>query len=89
MTVVTEQVRIDTLLPVDIDRLLDEIVDVRTAAEMLGISRAAVVHAVQLDRIRGKKVGRSWALVRQSVLDYEVTQVRVEAGKAARRDSEE
>ena len=67
-----------------VECLLDEIVDVREAAEILGISKAAVVHAVQLGRIRGKKVGRSWALVRRSVCEYEVAAVRVAAGKLAR-----
>ena len=70
------------------DRLLDEIVDVREAAQLLGISKAAVVHAVQLGRIHGKKVGRFWALLRCSVLAYEVTPCRVRAGRAGRRGEE-
>ena len=64
---------------------LEQIVGVREAAEMLGISRAAVVHAVQYGRIEGKKVGRSWVLLRQSVVDYEVTACRVDAGRISQR----
>lgn len=64
---------------------LEQIVGVAEAAEMLGISRAAVVHAVQYGRIEGKKVGRSWVLLQQSVLDYEVTACRVEAGRVSSR----
>ena len=64
---------------------LEMIVGVAEAAEMLGISRAAVVHAAQYGRIEGKKVGRSWVLLRQSVIDYEVTACRVEAGQVSAR----
>ena len=49
---------------------------------MLGISRAAVIKAVKRGRIRGRKIGKTWALLRRSVERYEVTPYRVEAGKA-------
>lgn len=61
------------------------IMSVTEAAEELGITRSAVVKAVQVGRIKGKKIGRTWALLKRSVEGYEVAEHRVAAGKAARR----
>lgn len=63
----------------------DEIVSVSEAAKLLGISKSAVIKAANAGRLKGKKIGRAWALLRQSVESYEVAQHRVEAGRAARQ----
>jgi len=62
----------------------DEIVSVAEAASILGISKSAVVKAAHVGRLKGKKIGKTWALLRHSVESYEVAQHRVEAGRAAR-----
>ena len=61
------------------------ILSVAEAAEELGITRSAVVKAAQAGRIKGRKLGRTWALLRRSVEIYEVAPHRVAAGKAAHR----
>jgi len=61
------------------------IMSVSEAAEELGISRSAVVKAAQTGRLKGRKIGRTWALVKRSVESYEVAAHRVAAGKAAHR----
>lgn len=62
-----------------------DIVSVTEAADTLGITRSAVVKAAQTGRIKGKKVGHTWALLRRSVESYSVAQHRVAAGRAAHR----
>lgn len=64
---------------------LDAIVCVAEAAEILGVSKSAVLHAANAGRIEGKKLGGSWVLLRHSVRAYEVASYRVKAGKAAQR----
>lgn len=63
----------------------DDIVGVAEAARQLGITRSAVVKAAQAGRIKGKKIGHTWALLRTSVESYKVAQHRVEAGRSAHR----
>lgn len=63
----------------------EEILSVREAADTLGITRSAVIKAAQAGRIKGKKIGHAWALLRKSVNSYTVAQKRVEAGRAAHR----
>lgn len=63
----------------------DDIVSVTEAASALGITRSAVVKAAQVGRIKGRKIGHTWALLRRSVDSYKVAQYRVEAGRAAHR----
>ncbi len=63
--------------------LIEGIMSVSEAAEDLGITRSAVVKAAQAGRLKGKKIGRTWALLRRSVESYEVAEYRVAAGKAA------
>lgn len=65
--------------------ITEEIVGTAEAAEQLGISRGAVVKAAQEGRLKGKKIGKTWALLKSSVESYEVAQYRVEAGRAAHR----
>ncbi len=55
------------------------------AAKALRITRSAVVKAAQGGRIKGKKVGHTWALLRASVGCYRVAAYRVKAGRAAHR----
>ncbi|MEO1174857.1 MAG: helix-turn-helix domain-containing protein [Myxococcota bacterium] len=62
--------------------VLEQIVDVQEAAEALGITKAAVIYAIQRDKLAAKKVGRSYAVLRSSVESYTVEQIRVAAGKA-------
>lgn len=64
---------------------IEDIVSVRDAATALGITRSAVIKAAQAGRIKGKKIGNGWALLRRSVDSYKVAQYRVEAGRAAHR----
>jgi excisionase family DNA binding protein len=64
--------------------LADEVLSVTEAARMIGISRTAVIKAAHAGRLRGKKIGKTWALLRTSVKRYEVAQHRVRAGRAAR-----
>jgi hypothetical protein len=63
----------------------EEIMSVTDAARKLGVTRSAVIKAARTGRIRGKKIGHTWALLRRSVESYEVAQHRVEAGRAAHR----
>jgi excisionase family DNA binding protein len=63
----------------------EDIVSVTEAADALGISRSAVIKAAQAGRIKGKKIGHTWALLRRSVDSYSVAQHRVAAGRAAPR----
>jgi len=63
----------------------EDIVSVTEAAEELGITRSAIIKAAQAGRIKGKKIGHTWALLRRSVDSYSVAKHRVEAGRAAHR----
>jgi len=63
----------------------EEIMSVTEAAGVVGITRSAVIKAAQTGRIKGKKVGHTWALLRRSVESYRVAQHRVAAGRAAHR----
>jgi excisionase family DNA binding protein len=65
--------------------LTDEIMSVSQAAKALRITRSAVVKAARTGRIKGKKVGHTWALLRTSVRGYRVAAYRVAAGRAAHR----
>ncbi len=64
---------------------IEDIVSVTEAAEALRITRSAVIKAAQAGRIKGKKIGQTWALLRRSVDSYSVAQYRVAAGRAAHR----
>ncbi len=63
----------------------EDIMSVTDAAKSLGVTRSAVIKAAQTGRIKGKKIGHTWALLRRSVETYRVAQHRVEAGRAAHR----
>ena len=63
----------------------DEIMSVSEAAKALRITRSAVIKAAQTGRIKGKKVGHTWALLCTSVRSYRVAAYRVAAGRAAHR----
>ena len=78
-------IRQGVLAPNDDDELVptEGIMSVSEAADELGISRSAVAKAAQVGRIKGKKIGRTWALLKRSVNSYEVAEHRVAAGKAA------
>ncbi len=71
--------------PDDLVEITSEIMSTREAAERLGVTRGAVVKAAQAGRLKGKKIGNTWALLRRSVEGYEVAQHRVAAGRAAHR----
>ena len=58
---------------------------VSEAAKTLRITRSAVIKAAQTGRIKGKKIGHSWALLCNSVRSYRVASYRVAAGRAAHR----
>ena len=68
---------------------VEDVVSVTEAAEMLGISRAGIVHAVQHGRLRGRKIGKTWVLLKRSVERYQVAKKRVEAGRLAHKDQGE
>lgn len=61
----------------------EEIMSVTEAADSLGITRSAIIKAAQAGRIKGKKIGHTWALLRRSVDSYSVAKHRVVAGRAA------
>lgn len=63
----------------------DEIMSVSQAARALRITRSAVVKAAQTGRLKGKKIGHTWALLCTSVRTYRVAAYRVAAGRAAHR----
>ncbi len=63
----------------------EDIMSVTEAARAIGITRSAVIKAAHAGRIKGKKVGHAWALLRRSVEGYRVAQHRVAAGRASRR----
>lgn len=64
---------------------IEEIMSVTEAAKKLKVTRSAVIKAAQSGRIKGKKIGHTWALLRQSAESYQVAQCRVDAGHAAHR----
>jgi excisionase family DNA binding protein len=64
---------------------MEDIVSVTEAAKFLGVTRSAVIKAAQVGRIKGKKIGNTWTLLRRSVDGYKVAQHRVEAGRSAHR----
>lgn len=78
-------IRQGTLAPDPEDELVptEEIMSVTEAADSLGITRSAIIKAAQAGRIKGKKIGHTWALLRRSVDNYSVAKHRVEAGRAA------
>ena len=78
-------IRQGTLAPDPEDELVptEEIMSVTEAADSLGITRSAVIKAAQAGRIKGKKIGHTWALLRRSVDSYSVAKHRVAAGRAA------
>ncbi len=59
---------------------------VTEAAKRLHITRSAIIKAAQAGRLKGKKIGKTWALLRRSVASYRVAEHRVAAGKAAHRE---
>ena len=61
------------------------IMSVTEAAETLGVTRSAIIKAAQSGRIKGKKIGHTWALLKRSVETYKVAEHRVEAGRSAHR----
>jgi excisionase family DNA binding protein len=64
---------------------IEDIISVTEAAKFLGVTRSAVNKAAQVGRIKGKKIGHTWSLLRSSVDSYRVAQHRVEAGRSAHR----
>lgn len=80
-------IRQGVLAPDDDDELVptDGIMSATEAAEHLGITRSAVIKSAQTGRIKGRKVGKTWMLLKRSVDSYQVSQHRVAAGKAAHR----
>jgi excisionase family DNA binding protein len=71
--------------PGDARVLTEQIMSVSEAAKTLRITRSAVIKAAHAGRIKGKKIGHSWALLCTSVRGYRVASYRVEAGRAAHR----
>ncbi len=61
------------------------ILSVTEAAKELGITRSAVIKAAQAGRLKGKKIGSTWAILKRSVAGYQVAEHRVAAGRAAHR----
>ena len=78
-------IRQGVMAPSNGELVAEELISVSEAAEILGISRSGVVKAVQAGRLKGKKIANTWALLRQSVENYQVARHRVEAGRAAHR----
>lgn len=80
-------IRQGVMAPNDTDKLspTEGIVSVSEAAAELGITRSAVVKAAQTGRLKGKKIGNAWALLKRSVKSYQVAEHRVAAGKAAHK----
>jgi len=75
------------IAPNDDDEMVptDGIVGVSEAARRLGITRSAIVKAARAGRLKGRRIGKTWALLKRSVESYEVAEHRVAAGKAAHR----
>ena len=63
----------------------EEIMSAAEAAKHLGITHSAVVKSAQVGRLKGKKIGSTWMLLRRSVESYLVDVHRVAAGKAGHR----
>ena len=49
---------------------LDDYMDTREAAELLGITRKSVARLAAEEKITATKIGRDWWLLRQSVQAY-------------------
>lgn len=80
-------IRQGVIAPNEEDELVptEAIMSVSEAAKALGITRSAVVKAARAGRLKGKKIGNAWALLKRSVNSYRVAEHRVAAGKAAHR----
>jgi len=80
-------IRQGVIAPNEDDELMptEAITSVSEAAKELGITRSAVVKAAQAGRLKGKKIGNAWAILKRSVKSYQVAEHRVAAGKAAHR----
>lgn len=48
----------------------ENIISAHEAADLLGITQRAVTGLLERGTLIGRKLGREWAIARQSVLDY-------------------
>lgn len=64
---------------------LQDVLSASEAAERLGISRSAVVKAVNEGRLQAHKLGGQWVIPVAEVDQYPVAEHRVRAGKARRK----
>lgn len=80
-------IRQGVIAPNKADELVptEGIMSVSEAAEELGITRSAVIKAAQVGRLRGKKIGNAWAILKRAVKGYRVAAHRVAAGKVGHR----
>lgn len=51
----------------------DEVITVKTAAAILGITESGVIAAIRRDAIKAKKFGNTWALSKNDVIRYRDT----------------
>ncbi len=48
----------------------DDIINARETAEILGITRRHVIRLAESGEIQARHLGKQWAIIRQSVLEY-------------------
>lgn len=66
-----------------------ELISVTEAAKYLGISRQAVLSAIEEGRMAAKKVGRQWVIRKVELEKYKVSEVRQNIGLRRRHKKEE
>lgn len=49
---------------------LDDVIDLATAADELGIAASTLRHQASVGRLRAKQVGKTWITTRQEVARY-------------------
>ena len=61
------------------------IIPTRKAAEMLGISQEAVTQAIRRGDIKAQKLGREWAVDRESVIKYKEIKESSKTGRYTKK----
>lgn len=49
---------------------LDELIPLRMAAEISGLSQGHLAHLIRKDELWGKKIGRNWVTTERAVREY-------------------
>ena len=61
---------------------ITDIIGAREAAQLLGITQRHITRLAENGEIEARKLGREWAISRQSVLDYKTKKEAKETSEA-------